>query len=457
MRAADWIDEINLTGQPLVQGIARAVMEAIRSGALPEGAKLPPHRELAKRLGVNIGTVTRAYASVQKSGLAMADRRRGTMVRWDGRAEPVPQDLIDLTMNAPAYEGFEAELAAGLRRLADSPGMIGQRDYAPSAGTPHDRAMAVEWLARTGLVATPDAVALSAGAQHGLTTVLLALTRPGASVMIEALASPGLKMLASLLGLRLVGLPIDRDGLLPDAFDEACRRDTARILLTVPTLHNPTSTTMPVARREAIADVARRHGVMVIEDDVYSAFPASVPPPIASILPEQTILVTSFSKAIAPALRLGYIVSPPRWRDAVTAAIRATIWMASPLTAYVVANWVEDGTAARLVARHRQALAERHRIAHRALAGHDLVGVAGSPHLWLRLPDPWRGEEFRAACWHERIALSSADSFAVGQVAVPYAVRISLGGAMDGGTLDSALSTVARLLRSGPRPAHIPL
>ena len=110
---------------------------------------------------------------------------------------------------------------------------------------------------------------VTSGSQHGLTAVFATLLRPGDLVLTESLTYAGMKALAELLHVRLQGLPMDAHGLRPDAFEDACRAGAAKALYCVPTLQNPTATVMPEARRREIAHIARAHGVLIVEDDVY--------------------------------------------------------------------------------------------------------------------------------------------------------------------------------------------
>ena len=128
-------------------------------------------------------------------------------------------------------------------------------------------------------------------------------------MLTEALTFPGIKAAAAQLGVRLVGVAMDDDGVRPDALDEACRKHKPKAVYLVPTLHNPTTATMGPARRKAVADIIRKRDTILIEDDVYGPLepPAS---PIANLIPERTYLAASSPKCIAPALRVAYLLAP---------------------------------------------------------------------------------------------------------------------------------------------------
>src|SRR5258708_26760482 len=141
--------------------------------------------------------------------------------------------------------------------------------------------------------------------------VMAAVAHPGDVVLTEQLTFYGMKSVAALLSLRLHGVAIDEDGLIPEALDAACRQLSPKALYCIPTLQNPTAATMPAERRQAVAEICKRHGVMLGEDDIYGFLSPNGPEPVASIHPETSIHVTSLSKRLAPGLPVGYMRAPP--------------------------------------------------------------------------------------------------------------------------------------------------
>ena len=144
-----------------------------------------------------------------------------------------------------------------------------------------------EWIGRAGVAASADRVLVCTGSQHGLTVVLATLLQPGDLLLTESLTYAGLKSVAGLLHLQLAGLPVDAHGLRPDALEDACRARRARVLYVIPTLHNPTTAVMPLARRREIAEIAERHDVAIVEDDVHGLLPETRPAPLAALAPER--------------------------------------------------------------------------------------------------------------------------------------------------------------------------
>ncbi len=460
-----WTPDLRSRSGPRYVAIAEALAEDAGGGRLSPGTRLPTHRDLADRLGVTVGTVTRAYAEAARRGLVSGEVGRGTFVRAAARpavaAGPAASGgplLVDLSANLPpaTAHGLEAvALARTLSALGRRPDLGRLLAYPPEGGAPEHRAAGAEWVRRAGLSARPEEVLVSSGGQHGLTAVFAALFAPGDVVATEALTYPGMKTLASLLALRLQGVAMDERGLRPDAFAAACRARRPKALYCVPTLHNPTTAVMPLERREEIAAVAREHGVLIVEDDVHGRLLARARAPLATFARDLAVYVTGTSKVLAPGLRVGFIVAPPALRPRIAAAIRGTTWMAAPLMAEIATRWIKEGTAERILARKRKEAAARQALARQIFGKFVVQAHPDAYHLWLGVPKPWRAESYADAARKAGVAVTPASAFAVGRTAPPEAVRLSLGAAADRDLLGRALGVLAGLLVSSPE-APIP-
>jgi DNA-binding transcriptional MocR family regulator len=275
-------------------------------------------------------------------------------------------------------------------------------------------------------------------------------------VLSEALTEHGLIGLAEILHFRLEGLPFDDDGLLPGPLDAACAAGGAKALCITPCQANPTVTTMSSERRREVATIARRHGVPVVENDVYGMLPRRAPPPFWTFLPEQTYHLTSLTKCLMSGLRTGYLVAPERAIPALVRSIRASSWMATPLVAEIAARWIDDGTADELVAWQRNELGLRHRTAERLLAGLDFRHHPHSLHLWLTLPEAWRSEELVSEARLRGVAITPAAPFAVNRDVTENAVRISLGGAATAAGIERGLGRLVEILQHHGEPFYMP-
>lgn len=450
-----WSPNLTEALGPRYVAIADVLAKDIADGRLKAGDRLPTHRELAWKLGVTVGTVTRAYAEAERRGLIAGEVGRGTFIRDRGSdvlsAMPAaPDGFIDLARNFPPGWRDNREIADILGELSHANDLGPLLGYAPNLGLLPHREAGAQWLARSGIDVAPSQVAVTNGAQHAMLVSLSALTRPGDVVLSEQLTFYGLKSLGTHLSLRLHGVEIDEHGLVPAALDAACRQLAPKAVYCMPTLQNPTTAMMPEARRREIAAICVRHGATIVEDDIYGFLVDGAPPALSSFAPDHSILLTSLSKCVAPGMRLGYLRANEPLIERVGSALRATTWMATPLVAEIAARLIRSGKAARMAAQMREEAKARQRIAHRVLADAEYDTHEASFHIWLKLPEPWRREEFAAQVRRRGVGLAPADAFAIGRAPVPHAVRIGLSAARDRAQLERALGIVGDVLRDSP-------
>lgn len=451
MTTSGWFPSISKAAGPLYLAIARALEADISAGRLTAGDRLPPQRALAEQLGIDFTTVSRAYAEARRRGLVEGRVGQGTYVRArrQAAAPAASTGIIDMSMNLPPRFD-DAELAArmwdGIAELQGSAGLDLLMRYQEAGGTSRDRAAGARWLAPRLSDIALGRLMLTSGAQGALLALVGALARPGETICAEALTYPGLLAVAEHLKVRVAPVAIDADGLIPDAFEEACRMHAPKALYTTPTLHNPTTATLPLARREQIAAIARKHGVSIIEDDAYGAIPKEPLPPIAAIAPDITYHIAGLAKCVSPALRVAYLVVPSeRGAAPLATAIRATSGMASPLTSAIATSWIDSGVAQDVLEAVRAEARARQSIAARILPADLMQGDAEAFHAWLRLPGHWSRGDFAARLRSAGIGVVTSDAFAVAGAA-PEAVRLGLGAAPDQASLTSGLTTMAELL-----------
>jgi DNA-binding transcriptional MocR family regulator len=270
-------------------------------------------------------------------------------------------------------------------------------------------------------------------------------------LLTEALTFPGVRSIARLLHLRVQGLAMDDEGLLPDAFESACRQSSPKALYCMPSIQNPTGSVMSTGRRQAIAAIAERYGVAVIEDDVYGFLEEAAPRPLTSYAPTQGHYVTNLSKSIAPGLRLGYLAVPAGRLEPFRAATQATLWMATPLSAEIASRWIRDGTAAWYVEERRKEARARQLLTRRLLGNQDFRAHPTALHGWLRLPETWRAEDFAAAAVERGVPVTPVSAFAVARTR-EQAVRLALGAPRDQAQLARALAVIAELAVAEPQP-----
>lgn len=427
----------------------------IRQGRLPPGTRLPTHRELAAREGLALVTATRVYAELEAMGLVSGETGRGTFVRESALPRGLGIDqqataagMVDLNFNYPSLPGQADLLRVALRQLAASGDLEALLRYQPHGGRPHERDIVARHLSSRGLAVSGPQVAIVDGAQHGLATTVMALLQAGDVVAVDALTYPGFKVLAEAHRLELAPIAATGQGPDLDALDAMCKRRRVRAIYAMPTLHNPLGWVMSASRRRQLVAIARRHGLLIMEDAAYAFLAPDPPAPLASLAPESTVYVSGLSKNVATGLRVGFVAAPPAWMPKIERAIRATTWNTPGVMTAIACGWMEDGTVARLEAQKRHDAMARQAIAAQVLGGFRPVHHPASYFVWLPLAEEIRADKVAMALMTELVSVSTAEPFAT-TIQVPHALRLALG-SVELDALRDALEKVRRVIEAQP-------
>ncbi|MBZ6076651.1 PLP-dependent aminotransferase family protein [Microvirga sp. WGZ8] len=431
--------------------LTERIIADIDANVLPPRARMPTHRDLARKLGVSVQTVSLSYKEAERRGYLRGEVGRGTFVRSrvTEKADRFMLDrnegeTMDLSIVRAVYtEAHEHASRIVMQRLAEADNSTFMRPCRPIAGLDPHRAAAQTWLRGLGVEANKDRILITNGAAHGLFLAVAAVVQAGETVLTECLTDHGIIGLANVLGFNLRGLPIDREGILVEAFEEACAAGGVTALVLVPTLGNPTSHVMGAGRRQAIAEVARRYGVFVIEDEVYKPLLEEPLPAFAELLPDLGFFTTSFTKSVLTGLRVGYLVVPSHYSIRVASIMRVTTWSATNLAAEIAARWIEDGTAQELLDVQRQEARARQTIVSEILSEHIAQTHPLSLCAWLKVPPRWTEEGLVRALAQNHVAVTPSDPFIAGETDAG-GIRICLGGRLSHGALAEALHIVRR-------------
>jgi DNA-binding transcriptional MocR family regulator len=453
---ADWTPDLSTSDKPRYLAIADAIADDIADGRLAVGDRLPPQRKLAKRLAVDFTTVARGYVEAQKRGLIESKVGQGTFVRDKPRprrsAKPAPRP-IDLSMNLPPETDdpdLIERMQAGVEYVARD--IVSVLRYQGFGGTQADKDAASSWLGRRALVPSQERIFVSPGAHAALLGIVSILAKPGDTVLCEAITYPGIRSITAQLGVNLVGLRMDHDGIEPQALLDACKKLSPKALFLNPTLQNPTTLTIPDARRREIVEIVRRFKVPIIEDDAYGFIPehGHGHAPFAAIAPDLTWHVAGLAKCIGAGLRAAYVVVPDSrsaWPFA--SALRAANVMASPLTVALATRWIEDGTADTILRFIRTETAARQRLVAEILPQSAYRGDPLSFNIWLAVPPPWTRSAFVEHMRATGMGTVASDAFTASEPA-PEAVRICLGGPITRAQIKRGMEYVAHALTESP-------
>ncbi len=458
--ATDWTPSLpsHRHGQTKHKLLTEGIITDIDRGTLAPGAQLPTHRDLAHRLGVSVQTVSFSYKEAERRGYLRSEVGRGTFVRTriTEQADRFILDrnhdsLLDLSIVRAAYlDAHEQAARALMAEFADSDNSVWMRPCRPVAGLDRHREMARIWLAGLGVAAKPERILITNGAAHAVFLALATVVRPGDLVLTETLTDHGVIGLANLLGFTLRGLATDQEGILPEAFDAACAGADVTALVLIPTLGNPTSHVASGERRERIAAIARRHGIYVIEDEVYKPLFTETLPSITGMLPDLGFFATSFTKSVMTGLRTGYLVVPPQFTIRAASILRATSWSGVPAMAEMAARWIGSGTADELVRLQRVEMRARQAIVHDVLRPFIAGGHECSLSAWLRVPARWTEEALVRELASRGIAVTASDPFVVGGGPPGNGIRICVGGRYSHERLRGALETISATFSQVP-------
>ncbi|KUM26746.1 transcriptional regulator [Mesorhizobium loti] len=436
---------------PRYLALVNALEEDIADGVLSEGDRLPAHRDLARELGLSVGTVSKAYQEAEQRGVVSGHVGQGTFVRKRAgiRSESVPRhEPTNLALNMPA-EGKETKVLSAI--LGD---VIREDDFAPllryhpHAGIWKHREIIAASLSDDSFNIEPSRLFLCNGAQHAIDMALRLVARPGESILVDELTYSGFKAIAAASHLTLAPVEIDDQGMIPDALKQACQDTKARVLYCMPTLHSPTARTMTPDRRRQIAELAEEFDLAVIEDDVYGFFFPERPLPLASLAPNRTFYITSYSKCIAPGFRLGTLTVPASYMAQIELLLHASAWFVAPMLGETVVRLIGSGKLDELLVERRRDALERYRLLLEVFPN---VARLPSPAFygWLPLPREWSSDQFVSAARARGILVTPPVASAVRE-AEPGAVRICLGAPKSPMELHSVLRVLRDILKRHP-------
>ncbi|MEM8932672.1 MAG: PLP-dependent aminotransferase family protein [Acidobacteriota bacterium] len=441
--------------KPGYRELVQAIETDIRAGRLLPGARLPPHRELSTALGISRGTVARAYDEAQRLGLLSSGIGRGTFVADDyavrTRQEPA-SEVVDFGLGFPLYE-LDPDPAPVLSALARDPARFRVMQYPPPGGFDAQRHAGARWCRALGVDCDAEAIFITIGAQHAAHLWLRATLQPGDTLLCAELTYRMVVSAAESRDVRVRGVAMDEEGILPEALDAAAERTGARGLFIMPTIQNTTAGVLSEARRRQVIEIAERRDLQILEDDIHGFFHEEPRPmPLQAMCPERVTYTASLSKILAGGLRVAFAVSPAARRPGYRSALLTSIYSAPALPTEVAVRWIEDGTAqATIDGKRREAAYRLDRL--REVLGPLVPELrCGAYYAWMRIPEPWTATRFAMEARRRDVSVMPAEPFYVGADRPPEYIRISLG-AVTRPEMESGLAVLADLA-SDPQAAR---
>ncbi|MEV6577356.1 PLP-dependent aminotransferase family protein [Streptomyces sp. NPDC051582] len=304
--------------------------------------------------------------------------------------------VISFAGGLPAPELFDAE---GLRAAYDAAfaeSAARALQYSTTEGAPELREAVAARVTARGLATGAQDLLVTTGSQQALTLITSTLVEPGDAVLVEDPTYLAALQCFGLAGARAIPVPCDGEGMLPDALEEIVARERPKLLYSVPTFQNPTGRTLPGVRRAAVADVAARRGLWLVEDDPYGElrYEGAEVPWLAAHpgAEDRTALLGSFSKVMAPGLRLGWLRAPQALRRAAAVTKQAADLHTSTVDQLAAAHYLRTADLDAHVATVRAAYRERRDALLAGLGAALPEGSAwnrpeGGMFVWARLPE----------------------------------------------------------------------
>lgn len=430
------------SNQPLYRQLFEQIRAAIEDGRLLAGERLPPTRHLAEELRLNRSTVIAAYDLLEAAGLISRHVGRGSyvaagaagMLDWSAllRRFEMPQapaaglgpadDAISFATSRPSRELFPMEdFRRTVEEVVGSPEAADLLQLGSPGGLSSLRHYLLERARQEGLARPGDDVIITSGCQQALDLLGRVLIASGDTVAVEDPVYPGIRYCLERAGARLVGVPVEADGIDPERFERLLREERPKAAILTPNFQNPTGATLPLASRTAVLGAARAARVVVIENDIYGELRYHGSPlPTLKQLDEtgSVVELRSFSKVAFPGLRVGWVIAP---RAVVSRMIEAKQWSdlhTDQLSQAILLRFAASGRLDRHLRRVRRAGAERLAAALESCReylppGARFTRPQGGMSLWVELPPPLDASELLSRCQRERVSYLPGRYFAV--------------------------------------------
>lgn len=426
-----WKPDLNNTKPPIYLALARQLEEDIKAGVLKPGTKLPPQRELADFLDINLSTVSRAIKICEQKGLLSASVGNGTYVSADAASDKIivcgqeNPSFIDMGGLYPHGEA-NCKVKQYAQRLLKKPDALKLFCYGESEGTEMQRSAGAEWFGKIGLPTDKKHIILAAGGQNALAATVWGLLKQGDRLGTDYVTYPGIKTAAQMAGVQLVAVQHKDFEMTEAGIHFAIQNENIKGIYVIPDFHNPTGHIMSLETRKMIAEIAIEKNILIIEDAINNLLEDNPLPPIAAFAPEQVICLASLSKTIAPGLRTAFIHVPEKYRHNLATAIYAMNISNSALLATISAELILNGVADEIIKERKNEILKRNLIADEILKGYLVESKLTCPIRYLLLPDYFTGKSFEICALQAGVQVFGAERFTVGNKPADKTARISI-------------------------------
>jgi DNA-binding transcriptional MocR family regulator len=452
-----WKPERFRLKNPLYLSIASLLEQDIASGKLPPHTMLPPQRELADFLDLNLSTITRAYKACELKGLIYAITGKGTYVSPNINLPNVLENheqitpLIEMGVIKPFYETNSIVLDT-IRALTKKSGSEALLEYSNPLGTHSQKQNAQKWLSRFQINTPIENILIASGAQNALTIILASLFKPGDKIATDMFTHPNFISLANMLGIQLIPVAGDDCGMLPETLDAICKSNNISGIYLMPSCSNPTNITMPMTRRKELSFLIKKHKLILLEDDVYAFLLTNEFLPMFEMVPEHSVYICSTSKSICAGLRVAFAALSDCFLTRLVSGVYNINLKTSSLNVEVVSELINNGTADMIVNKKIELARSRTEVFDRSFPHFQTEDGSVCFFEWIPLPGDMNGILFEKLAEASGVHVFSSDRFAVGNTMGKSYVRLALSSPSDIPELEKGLGIIQSLLKIKDAP-----
>lgn len=441
-----WKPDKNQLKFPMYISIAELLEKDIQNGKIAPNTKLPPQRELADFLDINLSTITRAFQLCEMKGLIYGTVGKGTFISAHTPISERKQQntLIPFGAIQPYYQfnHIVADITKEILNHKDAQ-MLFEFDH--TVITQYHKKVAQKWLSQYGIDTDENNMIITSGTQNALIITLLSLFHAGDKIAVDNFTYFNLIQLAKQLSIQLVGIEIDKNGMLPEALEKQCSILNIKGVYLMPCCSNPTAITMPLERRKEISNIIKKRNIMLIEDDAYGFTLQNKTMPMFSMIPENTIYLHSLSKSLVAGVRVAYLVFPEHFKKIFLNTMNNVNLKSPLLNAEIITKLIESGTAYHIIHKKCMLSEKRNQIYQKYFLKPNNMH---SLFQWLPLPNHDNGYRFEIQAEKNGVKVFCSDRFAVGNTNHFSAIRIALCSPSTTAQLEHGLKIIKSLIEN---------
>ncbi len=449
----EYVPTIKESSKAKYISIAQSIEDDIQNGKLKHGQMLPPQRLIANYLGINHGTVTKAYKLCEEKGLIKGVIGKGTFVSGSAGL-PVSlltdhddNNIISLGMALPLYE-TNPLIESHIKEISANIDYNIALKYCPPEGLLKHRYIAANWLNQFKINTKAENILITSGTQNALAVILLSTFNKSDRIIVDEFTYSGLKSLAKYLGIILVPVTGDKNGMNVDELKKTCKRENIRGIYLMPDCHNPTSIVMSEKKRHQIAEVIKEYDLLLIEDATFGFTVTDKIMPISGYVPKNSFYINGTSKAISPTFRISYVVAPEKYTKQLQQGLNNITWMSSPYTAEIISLLQSTSRYELITNAKLEILKKRNEIFDEEFSSYNVIPSIHSMFRYLELPDDWDCSELERLALKAGVQIFSASRFSAGTHNVHNAIRIALSSAKTNEELMRGLKILKQVLTS---------